>query len=274
VSTPDLRGKTVLITGATDGLGRGLAAAVASAGATVLLHGRDRERLRATERELLAIDPAAQVRCYCADFAELAQVRAMAQDVLAREERLHVLVNNAGIGDGDGRRELSADGHELRFAVNYLAGYLLTRELLGLLRASAPARIVNVSSGGQWELDFDDLMLERDYSGMRAYCQSKLAQILFTFDLAEELAGTGVTATCLHPATYMPTKMVRRPVSTLEEGVEATLRLVGDPELDGVSGEYFNGTRRSPADPQAYDARARRRLRELSQRLAAPAPAR
>jgi NAD(P)-dependent dehydrogenase (short-subunit alcohol dehydrogenase family) len=109
---------------------------------------------------------------------------------------------------------------------------------------------------------------------MRAYCQSKLAQILFTFDLAEELAGTGVTATCLHPATYMPTKMVRRPVSTLEEGVEATLRLVGDPELDGVSGEYFHGTRRSPADPQAYDARARRRLRELSQRLAAPAPAR
>jgi NAD(P)-dependent dehydrogenase (short-subunit alcohol dehydrogenase family) len=108
---------------------------------------------------------------------------------------------------------------------------------------------------------------------MRAYCQSKLAQILFTFDLAEELAGTGVTATCLHPATYMPTKMVRSPISTLQEGVDATLRLVADPALDGVTGEYFEGTRRSRADPQAYDPRARRRLRELSQELVATASA-
>jgi NAD(P)-dependent dehydrogenase (short-subunit alcohol dehydrogenase family) len=271
--TPDLRGKTVLITGATDGLGRGLAADVARAGATVLLHGRDRERLRVTELELR---DTARVRCYCADFAELAQVRRMAGEVLAREERLDVLVSNAGIGDDDpggGARVLSADGYELRFAVNYLAGYVLTRELLGLLRASAPSRIVNVSSGGQWELDFADVMIERDYSGMRAYCQSKLAQILFTFDLAEELAGTGVTATCLHPATYMPTKMVRSPISTLQEGVDATLRLVADPALDGVTGEYFEGTRRSRADPQAYDPRARRRLRELSQELVATASA-
>jgi NAD(P)-dependent dehydrogenase (short-subunit alcohol dehydrogenase family) len=270
----DLTGKTVLITGATDGLGRGLAAEAAGAGATVLIHGRDPQRLRATEAQLRDLADAGRLRCYRADFAELAQVRRMAQEINAVEPRLDVLVNNAGIGDDDpggGRRVLSADGHELRFQVNYLAGYLLTCELLALLRASAPARIVNVSSGGQSALDFDDLMLEYGYSGMRAYCQSKLAQILHAFDLAERLAGTGVTATCLHPATYMPTKMVRRPTSTLQEGVDATLRLVADPALADVSGEFFNGTQRWDADPQAYDPRARRRLRELSDALTQPA---
>ncbi|MGZ6695723.1 MAG: 3-oxoacyl-ACP reductase, partial [Solirubrobacteraceae bacterium] len=128
----------------------------------------------------------------------------------------------------------------------------------------APARIVNVSSAGQQALDFSDLQLEHGYSGTRAYCQSKLAQILFTF----ELAGSGVTATALHPATYMPTKMVPSPVSTLEEGVEATLRLVCAPELEGVSGVYFNGQREARADAQAYDPAARRALREASAALA------
>ena len=120
-------------------------------------------------------------------------------------------------------------------------------------------------------LDFDDVMLERDYSGTRAYCQSKLAQILFTVDLAEELAGSGVTATCLHPSTYMPTKMVQSPVSTIEQGVEATMRLIADPALDGVSGRYFNVLDEARPDPQAQDADARRRLRELSERLVANA---
>jgi NAD(P)-dependent dehydrogenase (short-subunit alcohol dehydrogenase family) len=187
--------------------------------------------------------------------------------VREREPRLDVLVNNAGIG-AHGPREESADGLELHFAVNYLAGFVLTRELLDLLRASAPARIVNVSSAGQQALDFDDLQLEHDYSGVRAYCQSKLAQILFTVDLGEELAGSGVTATALHPATYMPTKIVADPVSTLQEGVDATLRLIVGPEVDGVSGTYFNGQREARADPQAYDADARRALREASAALA------
>ena len=162
----------------------------------------------------------------------------------------------------------SRDGLELRFAVNYLAGYLLTRQLEPLLVRSAPARIVSVSSAGQAPIDFDDVMLERGYDGVQAYCQSKVAQVMFTFDLAEELADRGVSATCLHPATFMPTKMVRAggitPTSSLEEGVEATLRLVVDPELDGVTGRYFNGTRLADPDPQASDADARRRLRELS----------
>jgi NAD(P)-dependent dehydrogenase (short-subunit alcohol dehydrogenase family) len=184
-----------------------------------------------------------------------------------REERLDVLVNNAGIGF-DGDREESQDGIELRFAVNYLAGYLLTHELLPLLERSAPARVVMVSSAGQQAIDFDDPMLERDYSGWRAYMQSKLAQILFTFDVAERLP-EGVTVTALHPATFMPTKMVPSPSSTLEEGVEATQRLVADPGVEGVSGVYFNGQREETADPQAYDEDARRRLRELSERLVA-----
>jgi NAD(P)-dependent dehydrogenase (short-subunit alcohol dehydrogenase family) len=162
----------------------------------------------------------------------------------------------------------SADGHELRFAVNYLAGYALTHRLLDLLRRSAPSRIVNVSSAGQSPIDFDDVMLEHGYSGGRAYTQSKLAQILFTFDLAEELDGTGVAATCLHPSTYMPTKIVSSPMSSIAEGVEATLRLMTAP-ADEVNGRYFNVLREARADPQAYDADARRRLRELSDRLTA-----
>jgi NAD(P)-dependent dehydrogenase (short-subunit alcohol dehydrogenase family) len=255
----DLAGKLVLITGATDGLGRGLAAAVAAAGGTVLVHGRSQERIDATLAEM----PGA--RGYRADLSSLAQVRALAAQVRESEPRLDVLVNNAGIGTGE--RTLSEDGYELRFAVNYLAGFLLTSELLPLLEASAPARIVNVSSAGQMAIDFDDVMLEHDYSGVRAYCQSKLAQIMFTVDLAGRLDGAGLTVNALHPATYMPTKMVSSPMSTLEEGVEATLRLVADPGLDSVSGRYFNGLRESAPDPQADDPQARRQLWELSRQL-------
>ena len=159
------------------------------------------------------------------------------------------------------------DGHELRFAVNYLAPFLLTRLLLPRLRASAPSRIVHVSSAGQQAIDFDDVMLERGYSGVRAYCQSKLAQIMFAIDLAAELAGTGVTTNALHPATYMPTKIVPSPISSLDDGVQATLRLIADPALDEVTGRYFDQQRERRADAQAYDADARRQLRELSLQL-------
>jgi NAD(P)-dependent dehydrogenase (short-subunit alcohol dehydrogenase family) len=253
----------VLITGATDGLGRGLAGTLAADGHTVLVHGRSDERIAAVVDEL-----GGDARGYRADLSSLADVRRLADEVLANEPHLDVLVNNAGIGTGDGRREESADGHELRFAVNYLAGYLLTRRALDLLRRSAPARIVNVSSAGQAPIDFDDVMLERDYDGTQAYCQSKLAQIMFTFDLAQELADDGIAATCLHPATFMPTKIVSSPISTLEEGVEATKRLVTAP-AEEVDGRYFNTTREARADAQAYDDGARRRLRELSEQLTA-----
>jgi NAD(P)-dependent dehydrogenase (short-subunit alcohol dehydrogenase family) len=263
----------ILITGATDGLGRALAGELAGRGETVLIHGRDPARGRETIDEIRAHTGNDNLHWLQADLASLDEVRALADQVASEHDRLDVLVNNAGIGTsaGGGRRMESRDGYELRFAVNYLAGYLLTRLLLPLLERSAPARIVNVSSAGQAPIDFDDVMLETGYSGVQAYCQSKLAQVMFTFDLAEELGDRGVTATCLHPATYMPTKMVREsgvePVSSLEEGLQATLRLVADPELDGVTGRYFNGVREATPHAQANDPEARRKLRELSDRL-------
>jgi NAD(P)-dependent dehydrogenase (short-subunit alcohol dehydrogenase family) len=270
-----IREQVILITGATDGLGRAVAGELAAAGATVLLHGRDAERGRQAIDEIRARSGNEKLGWYEADFSSLDEVRSMAEQVIDEQRRLDVLVNNAGIGTtlpGGRERMESKDGYELRFAVNYLAGFLLTRLLKPLLLSSAPARIVNVSSAGQMPIDFSDVMLERGgYSGTRAYCQSKLAQVMFTFDLAEELRGTGVTANCLHPATYMPTKIVLSArgsaLSTLEEGVQATMRLISASELDEISGRYFNGVNEARADEQAYDADARLRLRELSEHL-------
>jgi len=202
----------------------------------------------------------------------LGEVRRLAQTVERATDRLDLLLNNAGIGTGgpQGKREESADGYELRFAVNYLAGFLLANLLLPLVKKSTPARIVNVSSLGQQAIDFSDVMITHDYSGMRAYRQSKLAQILFTIDLAAELKGSGITVNCLHPATFMDTTMVRQfgtPISTVEEGADAIMKLATSPELEGESGLYFNGRREAKADPQAYDAKARERLRTLSLQL-------
>jgi NAD(P)-dependent dehydrogenase (short-subunit alcohol dehydrogenase family) len=208
-----------------------------------------------------------------ADFSSLAEVRHLADFVQQACGRLDVLINNAGIGSGGpaGNRETSQDGYELRFAVNYLAGFLLTRRLLPLLQGSVPARIVNVSSLGQHPIDFEDLMLTRGYSGGRAYAQSKLAQIMFTFDLARELDPATLTANCLHPATYMATTMVRQsggtPISTVEEGAEAILNLVLSEQLKGHSGEFYSGLRPARANAQAYDLGAREQLRALSMRL-------
>lgn len=269
-----LKQQTILITGATDGLGRALARELAAAGPTLLLHGRDDARGRDTVRDITSETANRNIHWLRADLASLDEVRGLADQLIAEFGTLHGLVNNAGIGTsvpGMGERMQSSDGFELRFAVNYLAGYLLTRRLIPLLERSAPARIVNVSSAGQAAIDFDDVMLEHGYSGAHAYFQSKLAQVMLTFDLADELDPSQVTANCLHPGTFMPTKMVRgagiSPVTALEDGVRATLALVADPELDGVTGRYFNALTESEAHPQAYDLEARQRLRELSGRL-------
>jgi NAD(P)-dependent dehydrogenase (short-subunit alcohol dehydrogenase family) len=265
----------ILVTGSTDGLGGALGRELAARGATVLLHGRDAVRGEASVLDARAATGNDRVRFHLADLGSLAQVRSLAEQILDENERLDVVVNNAGIGTGrGGGRELSEDGHELRFAVNYLAPFLLTRLLEPLLVRSAPARIVNVASAGQAPIDFADVMLEREYSGVQAYCQSKLTLVMLTFDLADELHDRGVTANCLHPGTYMPTKMVLEagvsPVDSLESGVEATRRLVVDPGLDGVTGKYVDRLREARAHPQAYDAGARRRLRELSADLVEP----
>jgi NAD(P)-dependent dehydrogenase (short-subunit alcohol dehydrogenase family) len=262
--------QTILVTGATDGLGRALARELAAAGATVLLHGRSKQRLEGTRRELVEATGSDRLRTYLADFVSLEQVRRLAREVAGDQERLDALVNNAGIAGGGPRRE-SADGIELRFAVNYLAPFLLTELLLPLLRRSAPSRVVNVASVGQVPIDFDDVMLERGYEPLHAYRQSKLAQVMFTFELAQRLraAGeTGVTVNALHPATLMNTKMALDSfgyaMSTIQDGVEATLRLVAAPELEGVSGRYFDRLDEDRANAQAYDAGARARLWRLS----------
>ena len=259
---------TILLTGATDGLGRALAGRRAAPGATLLLHGRDPAKLDAVAAEL----PGRPVLLR-ADLADLAQVRRLAADVRAATDRLDVLVNNAGLGGGpDGtRREVSADGHELRFAVNYLAPFLLTQELLPLLRASAPARVVHVASLGQTPLDFADLMLEQGYSGRRAYNQSKLAQIMCGIELAGRLPAAEVTVNSLHPATLMPTKLVAegygRTVDELDTGVEAAARLVLDPALAGVTGRFFDRQQEAEPNPQAADPVARAELWKRSVEL-------
>lgn len=272
---PTFDNRTVLVTGATGGLGLALCHRLAAGGAFVVLHGRDELRTAAARDEVAATSGTAErLAVVTADLSELVQVRRLADTVGSRFE-LDVLINNAGVGAGppESPRWLSADGIELRFAVNYLAGYRLTRDLLPVLRHSAlgGARVVNVASAGQHAIDFDDPMLEHNYTGSRAYAQSKLAQIMFTLDLAAELPAGEVTANALHPATFMNTRMVREaevtPVSTVAEGVKATARLVGDPALDEVTGEYFHGTRPSRALDEAYDPAQRAKLRELSEQL-------
>ncbi|MEF0864085.1 MULTISPECIES: SDR family NAD(P)-dependent oxidoreductase [Rhizobium] len=264
----DMSGKTILITGSTDGVGRRVAERLAVSGAMVLVHGRDKAR---GESLLSNIHNAGgKAAFYPADLSSLDEVRVLADAIKRDHDRLDILINNAGVGTSSGNagRQVSRDGHELRFAVNYLAGFLLTRSLLPLLKASSSARIVNVSSAGQQPIDFSDVMLTRGYSGVRAYCQSKLAQIMFTFDLAEELAGTGVTVNCLHPATYMDTTMVRQagvtPLSTVDQGANAILNLAAASNLEGRTGLYYDGQRPSRANAQAYDATARKRPRALS----------
>jgi NAD(P)-dependent dehydrogenase (short-subunit alcohol dehydrogenase family) len=263
--------KTALVTGSTDGVGRVVAKRLSERGWRVLVHGRDRDRGHALVTEIEAAGGTAEF--LPADLSSLVEVRGLANTVTEKTGRLDLLINNAGLGTGGPRaiRQTSADGYELRFAVNYLAGFVLTHLLLPLIKGSAPARIVNVSSVGQEAIDFDDVMLMHGYSGLRAYRQSKLAQILFTIDLARAHADSGITANALHPATYMDTAMVRQsgvtPISSVDQGAAAIIRLAVSPELDGRTGLFFNGQQEARAGAQAYDAEARQRLKALSFKL-------
>jgi NAD(P)-dependent dehydrogenase (short-subunit alcohol dehydrogenase family) len=268
---------TVLITGATDGLGRALADHLAAEGFRLILHGRNPDRLAATAADIAEQHDVAQPSTVLADLASLREVRELSAEVASLTDRLDAFVSNAGIGSGEpeGRqRAVSVDGYELRFAVNYLAGFDLTLRLLPLLRAANGARVVNVASLGQSPIDWDDVMIERNYSGSRAYGQSKLAQITSTFTFADKLSAagiTGVTVNSLHPSTLMPTKMVTleygRTVDTLEAGEAATRRLVTDPELATTTGKFFDRTREAEADASSYDPEVRRKLWELSLEL-------
>jgi NAD(P)-dependent dehydrogenase (short-subunit alcohol dehydrogenase family) len=265
--------QTILITGSTDGLGLATAERLKRSGATLFVHGRSEQKL---ERALakLGADRGARVRGLLADLSSLEEVRRLARCTERDTDRLDVLVNSAGVAVMDGRRT-SRDGFELTFAINYLSHFLLTAELMPLLRRSAPSRIVNVASIGQAPVNLDDPMVEeREYDGFLAYRESKLAQIMFTFGLAERLREAGVTdvtVNALHPATLMDTQMVRgsigRVMSEVTEGAEALTRLIADPELNGVSGRYFDQLEEAAPHPQAYDEDDRRRLWALSEEL-------
>lgn len=260
--------RVILITGSTSGLGREVARRLAAEGDHIIVHGRNQERGEALIAEIEATG-VGSARFYRADFASLDAVRALAAAIRRDYDRLDVLVNNAGIALSPDARPLSSDGHELHFQVNYLSGFLLTRLLLPLLEESAPARVVNVSSLAAAPLDFGNIMLEDGYSLSRAYGQSKLAQVMFTIDLADALEGTGIAVNALHPATFMDTNMVEslgvEPRSSVHEGAEAVVHLVNGEDVG--SGGFFDGLRPARAHEQAYDPEVRSSLRQLSEEL-------
>jgi len=267
----NLSEQTILITGSTDGLGKLVARHLAKQGASIILHGRNPEKGKKVLDEIRESTKNDKLKYYNADLSSLQEVNSLADTILLDFKTLDVLVNNAGVGGGpknSSQRELSKDGYELRFAVNYLSHFVLAYKLLELIKKSSPARIINVSSIGQEPLDFEDIMIEKGYDSLKAYRRSKLAQIMFTLDLAKELKEDNVTVNCLHPATLMNTNMVYeffgRTMSTVESGAEALEYLITSEELENVTGEYFNGKHRERANEQAYDSEARRKLRELS----------
>ncbi len=264
-----LNEQVILMTGATDGLGKAVATELARQGVALLLHGRSEEKGQQTLEEIRQQTGNNKLSYYRADFARLSEVRQLAEQVRSHQTQLDVLVNNAGLGV-EQRRHVSHDGYEMTFQVDYLAPFLLTHLLEPLLVQSAPSRIVNVSSAGQAPINFHDVMLERHYDGVQAYCQAKLAEIMMTFDLAAQLQKQGVTVNCLHPASYMPTKIVVglfSPQSSIQDGVRSVVRLITAPELEHATGRYFFMEKESRANAQAYDEQARTRLRTLAERL-------
>lgn len=263
-------GKTVLVTGSTDGLGRELALALAADGAHVIVHGRNTERGQAVVAQITKAGRG-RATFYPADFASLESVRGFAALVARNHPKLDLLVNNAGVAfTGDQPRRESADGHELQFAVNYLAGWVLVNRLRPNLAAAAPSRIVNVSSGSASAIDFSDVMLEKPGAHARGYGQSKLAQVTMTVALAPSFQKQGITMIALHPATMMDTTMVRglgvAPRTSVAEGRDHVMGLIKAPSLQpGVF--YRDGVPTAPRDPQPQDPQARAKLVALSGQL-------
>ncbi|HEY9078109.1 MAG TPA: SDR family oxidoreductase [Anaerolineaceae bacterium] len=272
----DMLGKTCLVTGATDGIGKKTAEALAAQGARVVIVGRNPEKTTRVVEEMRTQSRNEQVEGLVADLSVQAEVRRLAGEVLARCERLDVLVNNAG--GVFMRRELSQDGIEMTFALNHLNYFLLTNLLLERLKASAPARVVVVSSGAHLaaKLDFNDLQGERSYQGWVAYSRSKLANLYFAYELARRLAGTGVTVNALHPG-FVATRfglnnqkwgklfrfsqlLALRP----EQGAETSIYLASSPDVEGVTGKYFDRKRAVKSSAASYDETAARRLWEIS----------
>ena len=262
---------TILLTGATSGLGRAVAETLATREHTrLILHGRSPDRLHELAADLA--EAPADIVLVTADLGDLQQVNQLAEDVAAVTDHLDVLVHNAGVGKGaTDTREVSADGYELRFAVNHLAPFALTQRLLPLLETGAPSRIVNVASGAQQPIDFSDPQLEHGYSGNRAYAQSKFAMVAYGFALSKTLLADVVTVNSLHPATLMPTRMVAegygRTVDELQTGVDAVVNLIENPALAGITGQYFSIQQPAAAHRETYDLETQRTLWQLSEEL-------
>jgi len=259
----------ILITGSTDGIGKLTALQLARQNAHIIIHGRNEDKIKKTIDEIKTKSTNQRIDGLSADLSSLKEVRKLANEVLEKYNAMDVLINNAGVGMADER--YSKDGYELRFAVNYLAPFLFTQLILPVLKHAAPSRIVNVSSAGQYPVNFDDMMLEKKFDPTTAYRQSKLALITFTIDLAEKLKGDNITVNSLHPGTYLNTNMVRRsgitPWGEPETGADAIVYLATDPKLNGVTGKYFDVKSEARADSQAYDPQARKRLWEMSVKL-------
>lgn len=273
-------GRVCVITGASSGIGRETALALARLGATTVLVCRDRGRGEAVRADIRTRTGNGAVELVLADLASQAAIRGLAAELLGRFPRVHVLVNNAGVVNL--RHSTTVDGIETVFAVNHLAYFLLTHLLLERLRASAPARVVNVASDAHriGRLNWDDLGWAQGYRAMRVYGQSKLANILFTYELARRLEGTGVTANCLHPGAVatrlgqnngrLARLLIRLLVPffrTAERGAQTSIYLASSSAVEGVSGRYFVNTRETRPSPASFDAAAARRLWELSARM-------
>lgn len=278
----ELNGRTILVTGATSGIGFQTALALAEQGAQVVLGARTEPRGRAAVQRIRNAQPEAGVDYLVGDLSSMQAVRELAEAFSQRYSALHVLVNNAG-----GyflRRELSVDGYEMTFALNHLSYFLLTNLLLDTLRSSAPARVVNVASVAHRDarIHFDDLQLEHNYGvGLRAYGQSKLANVLFTYELHRRLAGTGVSTNALHPGfvrTGLPVKHIMWPLRLFvwlsflfgmppDRGATSSIRLASDPSLAEVSGNYYSRGRQVRSSPRSYDEQTARRLWQISEQL-------
>jgi retinol dehydrogenase-14 len=274
-------GKIVLVTGGTGGIGRATATGLSAMGARVGIVGRERARAEAVAAEIAASSGGPAVDAFAADVSSQAEVRRLAEEVLDTYPRLDVLINN--VGGSWAHRHVTADGLEHTFAVNHLAGFLLTRLVLDRLRASAPARIVTVSSGAhaRGEIDFEDLQGERGYSGQKAYSQSKLANIMFTHELARRLDGTGVTATVLHPGVVRtafgaedlpPLFKLMLPVlksfmKAPGKGAETSIYLASSTEVEGVSGAYFANRTPKASSRASHDPAAETRLWRVTEQL-------